>query len=421
MRGSRSTKTLAISLLIAFSCSPGGASGPTHYASLAAGEHESQAGEVASPKLAADLKEAASKIAVYELPEAEALLKRILEEHPQEAEALMLLGVIHAERLDNAGAEDLFRQAIKINPQLAAAHENLALLLVKLGRPDESLHEYEMALKVDPGRATAKRGLTALAEQQALAARAKKDPERALSILLEARDADPHEEHLLFDLGMMELEMSLNQDALLVLREAHSLDTSDLQTLYALARAELAVQEMPSAEQHMRDYLRQRPGDPTAHYGLGRILRMLERSEEARKEFERSVEIEPAQSESYYELGDILLNAGEFDQAAAQFQKALNRDAHHGGALTGMGIVAYRQKRYDAAEGFFKAALESSPKYQPAHYYYGLVLKRLGRVEEANHELQIALELDKEEKARRTEQPHILGPSTAQPEPPPQF
>jgi tetratricopeptide (TPR) repeat protein len=83
-----------------------------------------------------------------------------------------------------------------------------------------------------------------------------------------------------------------------------------------------------------------------------------------------------------------------------------------------MGIVAYRQKRYDAAEGFFKAALESSPKYQPAHYYYGLDLKRLGRAEEANRELQIALELDKEEKARRTQQPHILAPSTAQPEPP---
>jgi tetratricopeptide (TPR) repeat protein len=119
-------------------------------------------------------------------------------------------------------------------------------------------------------------------------------------------------------------------------------------------------------------------------------------------------------------LGDILLNAGEFDQASTQFQKVLSRDPHHGGALTGMGIVAYRQKRYEAAEGFFKSALENSPKYQPAHYYYGLDLRRLGRAEESSRELQTALELDKEEKAKRTQQPHILAPSRAQPEPPTQ-
>src|SRR5580658_2232506 len=175
MCGYRCAKALAVSLLIAFFLSPGRASSLLRYASLPTRGHESQANEVATPRQAAGLKEA------------ESLLKRILEEDPQEAEALMLLGVIDAERLDNAEAEDLFRQAIKINPQLGAAHENLALLLVKLARPDESLHEYEVALKVDPGSATAKRGLTALAEQQALAARAKKDPEGALSILLAAR------------------------------------------------------------------------------------------------------------------------------------------------------------------------------------------------------------------------------------------
>jgi len=109
---------------------------------------------------------------------------------------------------------------------------------------------------------------------------------------------------------MLELEMSLNQDALVALKEAHRLDAADVQILYGLARAELAVQDMPAAEQHIREYLKQRPEDATAHYGLGRILRMLERTEEAKTEFERSVEIVPAQTESYYELGDIALNAG---------------------------------------------------------------------------------------------------------------
>src|SRR5580700_8012458 len=153
MCGRRYAKALAISLVIAFFVSPGRALSPLSFASLPTCGNESQGQEVAIPKHTAELQEAASRIAAHELLEAESLLKRILEEDPREAEALVLLGVIHAERLDNAGAEDLFRQAIKISPQLATAHENLALLLVKLARCGEALQEYEIALKADPENA----------------------------------------------------------------------------------------------------------------------------------------------------------------------------------------------------------------------------------------------------------------------------
>src|SRR5580693_3461623 len=89
MCGYRCAKALAVSLLIAFFLSPGRASSLLRYASLPTRGHESQANEVATPRQAADLKEAASKIAAHELREAESLLKRILEEDPQQAEALM--------------------------------------------------------------------------------------------------------------------------------------------------------------------------------------------------------------------------------------------------------------------------------------------------------------------------------------------
>jgi len=87
-----------------------------------------------------------------------------------------------------------------------------------------------------------------------------------------------------------------------------------------------------------------------------------------------------------------------------------------------MGIAAYRQKRYEAADAFLKAAVETSPNYQPAHYYYALNLKRLGRIEESNQQMAIALDLDKQEKAKRTQQPRIqapdVSPEAAPPQPP---
>jgi hypothetical protein len=102
MCGRRCARASAVSLVIAFSLSPGQASPLLSFASLPTCGNESQGKEVTTQKLAAELKEAASMIAAREFSEAESLLKRILEEDPQEAEALMLLGVIRAERSDNA-------------------------------------------------------------------------------------------------------------------------------------------------------------------------------------------------------------------------------------------------------------------------------------------------------------------------------
>ena len=257
-------------------------------------------------------------------------------------------------------------------------------------------------------RAT-KQALTAQAEKQALQARANRDRQTALEILLKALKADPQEPRLLLDVGSLELEMGLNVDALETFRLGHSLQGRDLQMLYGLAHAELAVQDMPAAERHMREYLAKRDDDATAHFGLGRVLQMLERSEEAKREFERSVELQPRQTESYYELGDIAVNEANYERAADLFRKVRAVDPNHGGALTGLGIVAYRQNKYEEADGYLQSAIKSAPDYQPAHYYCGLNLKRLGKDAESQRELQIALDLDKHAKAEQKRAPRVMS------------
>ncbi len=356
-----------------------------------------------------ELEQAASRIAAREFTKAEVLLERILGSEPKNAEAITLLGVVRAEQRCYDDAEKLFRQAIELNPRLAMAHENLALLLSETGQARPALEEYELSLSLNPESVTAKQGLTALAERQALVARGNGDRQGALDILLDATTADPKESRLLLDLGTVELEMGLNQDARATFQLAHSLHAGDLQILYGLARAELAVQDMPTAESHMREYLAQRSDDATAHFGLGRVLQMLERTDEAKREFERSVELQPRQTESYYELGDIAVNEANYERAGELFRKVLAADPLHGGALTGLGIVAYRQKQYEQANEYLQSAIKSAPGYQPAHYYCALNLKRLGKDAESERELQIALDLDAQAKgaARR---PPLAGP-----------
>jgi len=49
---------------------------------------------------------------------------------------------------------------LKVKPDYAAAHSNLALCLVRLNRYDEAVREYEEALRLDPTNTDARNGLT---------------------------------------------------------------------------------------------------------------------------------------------------------------------------------------------------------------------------------------------------------------------
>ncbi len=61
------------------------------------------------------------------------------------------MGVIYVRHGKNTLAESYFRNALALNPGLAAAHNNLGLLLTSTGRPKEALPHFEKAVSLRPG------------------------------------------------------------------------------------------------------------------------------------------------------------------------------------------------------------------------------------------------------------------------------
>jgi Flp pilus assembly protein TadD len=340
-----------------------------------------------------DLHLAQQQIAEHRLTEAEATLRRILEVAPNEAHALDLLGVIRAQEQQSDQAETYFRKALAVRPDLAPAHANLGLLLQTTGRDDEALAEYEAALKLDPTQSTASHGASKVAEGLALKLSNEGHTDDALAVLARAKNVVPGSVDLLFDYGMVAMQLQRYQEAAASLESAQKEDPNDARILYGLARVRLAQQKMPEAEGLMRDYLKLRPEDATAHYGLGHILTMLLRNDEARAEFNRSIELAPQQTESYIELADIEAQAGNARRAQELYEHVLSRDPKHPAALAGMGILAYRAKAYAQADTYLQQAVTAAPQYQTAHYYRGLTLARMGRIEESKAELAVASEL----------------------------
>ncbi len=82
--------------------------------------------------------------------EAEALLREVVRDFPENADALRSLGLLRAEMGDAEEALDLLERASRQQPTNARLHYNLGLLLQQLGRQDEAGRELRRALEIEP-------------------------------------------------------------------------------------------------------------------------------------------------------------------------------------------------------------------------------------------------------------------------------
>jgi tetratricopeptide (TPR) repeat protein len=91
---------------------------------------------------------------------AEALYRRILKDHPEQADAqnnLAYLLLLRNEKLDEAKA--LATQAVEQSPDASAFHDTLARIDEKLGMRDESIANFQTALSLDPDNLQAMVGM----------------------------------------------------------------------------------------------------------------------------------------------------------------------------------------------------------------------------------------------------------------------
>lgn len=346
------------------------------------------------------LKDAAQSLAAGDLKRAESVLHIVLGTAPDDFRALNLLGIIRAEQHRDADAEELFNRAIKLKPDFASAHVSLGMLYVQMSKPDEAIPQFQEALRLDAARSDARASLIQVLRDEAHAGLRENDPEKALSLLLQARKISPEDPDVQYEFGMVALNMSLLPDALQAFKDALALRKDDGKALYALGRTQMALANFEDARATFDRYGQLHPADASGHYALGMTLEALQRAADARRQFEKSIELQPAQTESYFQLGRIELEAGNPGAADAQFTRVLSRDSHHAGALGSEGRLKFEQKDYAQALDLLEKAIALNASLREAHYYLGMTYARMNRKSDSDTELAIASRLEHEEVER---------------------
>ncbi len=261
------------------------------------------------------------------------------------------IGQLLARRGRNEQAKVAFLQAIQLDPNSAAAHRELAQMLMKLDDLPDALQHLERAARLAPtDRAT----FSALAQAYARTG----DRERAATFANRSRRLP---------------DIARARDP--VRDPMQSLGCSA--GIYAQrGRKSLLVNRFDEAIQAFRLAQEVRPDDPDIRRLLGTALGRVGRFDEALAEFDNAARLGPPGADDYLNWGNIFLGIGDREQAISHFREALRIDPSYINAHFNLGLTLERNGRRSEAIEHYQRVVAVDPEHSAA--------RRLAKLVDAN-------------------------------------
>ncbi len=306
-------------------------------------------------------------------------------------------------------ARSLARKFIESGVHNPQTHAEFAMLLAKSGLNEEGLRILETAQHNQPGSFSVLYGLGIInanlkrydpAEEQLTAAlnvkpddgatlralariaRAKRNLEKSLSHLVEARRLAPKVPAVLYEFGVTAFEMDLLLDALPVFEELHRDYPNEPAYLYALAAVRWKKGENLETARLMKRYVASRPRDAAGFYLLGAALLQQDQFAQARVALERSLVLK-ADPDTEYLLGVSLDKLGNRSAAIKIFRQVIQARPDHAAAFSALGTAYREEGSYTEARVALERAVELQENDLRANYQLGLVYSKLGDKEAA--------------------------------------
>jgi predicted O-linked N-acetylglucosamine transferase (SPINDLY family) len=288
-----------------------------------------------------------------QLDEARAGYKQVLKKRPNHFDALHMLGLCeHHSRNAEAAARLLWR-ALLLDPQSAAAHSDLAIVLIALRRLDEALAHCDQAIALKPDFANAhyNRGTVLSGLRRFTDAVVSFD--QAIAIHPHHTDAMNNRGNALHELGRF-AEAIEGYNTILALKPDDVL---------AFANRGAAYKELRQADEALADFdrtLALAPDHAATWINRGEVLIYLRRHQEALANFDRALSINPELADAWIGRANGLMSSS-VTEALAACRRALAINPNSARALSLLGQWHAQQGDAEAAVSCFDRALAIKP------------------------------------------------------------
>jgi tetratricopeptide (TPR) repeat protein len=321
------------------------------------------------------------------LGEAEAILRRLLQQAPQQAEAAHLLGVVLHQAGRTADGIEAIKRALKINPNAAPFHINIAKLYRAVGDTRHAIEHGRRAvsLKADRADAFVDLGLALLDAGDAHEALLQIDT--ALKLQPALAEGANARGSALRGLGRLE-------EAEAAYRRALQLKPHFPEALNNLGTVHRQLGRAMEAEAAFREALKLRPNYVLAANNLILALKDLGRLDDALSIGQAALRMAPQNADAHAYIGAVYLDAGDVDRAMASLTQALTINPNKAETHNTRGRALVELARMDDAVHAFRRAIELKRDFGDPHNNLGNALRDLGRFDEALLEYETALKLD---------------------------
>jgi tetratricopeptide (TPR) repeat protein len=329
-------------------------------------------------------------------PEAEALLRKALENDPENYVAWFDLGFVENALGKTDDSIAAYRKSVSAEPDVFESNLNLGLQLAKSGQPDaEQFLRAATQLKptshMAEGKARAWISLAHVIEAT--------KPDDAIAAyrqaaLLQPKDPEPH-----LAAGLLLEKQNQFSDAESEYQQALAINPSSSDGITGLANIYMRGRRFPQAAAELRKLVAAHPELAAAHVQLGRVLAAEGKNDDAIAELETAAKLAPADVSVQADLADLYTTAGKPEKAEAEYRALLaahpdNAELHHE-----LGQALLRQKKFPDAQKEFLTTVKLKPDLGAAYgdlafaanenKDYALTLKALDARAKLLHEIPI--------------------------------
>jgi tetratricopeptide (TPR) repeat protein len=295
---------------------------------------------------------------------------------PLHADSLHLLGVIGFQAGHLRVAEQMIRRAIALNGRSPDYYCNLGSVLQAMGRLDEAVASYEVALALAPSHSKAHNNLGNALRALGRTEEAILHYAHVLALCPQDADAQNNMGGALQAVGEL-AEAKVCYEKAIAINGKHSQACFNLGCLY---------QELGQLDRAMalyRQTLSIHPVHAEAQNNLGNVLQALDRPDEAIACYQRALSVQPSYAEAYLNLGHVLSAQDKPEEALVCYVKALTLKPDSLEAAIHCSDAMRLAGKWQEAVQMYEQVIEVAPENAEVHRNFGDALRKLGRLTEA--------------------------------------
>jgi superkiller protein 3 len=258
------------------------------------------------------------------------------------------------DKMDFAAALDPLQKYVAQRSDEAYPHFQLGYAYAGLKRPDDAKREFSRAITLDPKMAAAYQNLGLVLMDS--------DPGSAADAFRHAADLRPTDSRARFLAGYSLERAGKLTEAIEQYRAALALTPKDYEAQFALGRALLRSDNAVGAEEHFRAALDARPDSAPAKLGLASAISAQKKYGPASDEFAEYLKSKPDDASAHFQRADALLNLDRLDEALAELDRFESSGKPSADALKMRGDIYMRQKKWTDAAAALKQAIAASPQ-----------------------------------------------------------